>query len=141
MKTQEIFKQIITTFNEQNIDEMVKFFTKDISICGTGRNHYMCNDQETRNKMIRFWQEDVKLDIRSQVLIQSFISEENNSTWQTAFCKMIVTTGDETRAFDNLRITMIFKEEDGETKVAHIHSSFPDYRIEEGTHYPTWETF
>jgi len=141
MQTKEIFKQVMECFNNYDLECLLKLFSKDVNIWGTGTRGHINNIVEAREKFQAAWEIDKKQNVRSNVLIQSFIDNEENLYWQAAICKMIVTIGDEKRAFDNFRVTMIFKEEDGKTKIAHIHSSFPDFRIEEGTNYPTWEIF
>jgi len=127
METRDFCMEMLKNYNERNLSNLLSFFSDDITFWGIGTDNFVEGLDDLKNLFIANWEKATQ----SIIYIQSLIAEEereNNLSWLTVKGKMVITIEEESRAFDNLRITILTERKGDDTKIIHLHASFPDFR-------------
>jgi len=137
MKPETIFELGQEYYNNSDLTALLNLFSKDIIVWGHSITNVIKGLDNIEKIMNKIWDRSIK----SEIYIKSFVPKKTNSDWFALICKVIVTEQNKSKVFDNLRVTIILKKEDGQNKISHIHASFPDFRTEKGSCHPSWEIF
>lgn len=128
-----IFNQFCEKYKNRDLGSLLKLFTKDINLWGSGIDEYRVGLKQVEEQLKRDWSQSDKTIIE----VISFVSAPSNALWAAAVCNAKVTIAGKEHIFEHLRGTIILEKEEGVWKIAHMHASFPDYRNAENHSFPT----
>jgi len=129
---QEIFESFCEYYNNRKLEQIVDLFTINTNLWGTAEDEYIAGREGVKKQLERDWRQSEK----SEIHIKSFVPAVDNAMWAAAICKAKITLNGKEHVFDHLRGTIILKKEKTTWRIAHMHSSFPDYRNVEGNSFP-----
>ncbi len=131
-KAVQILEQFCYAYNGRNITALLKLFTKDCNVWGTGIDEYRVGLKALEEQMQRDWSQSDKAEVH----IVSLVPSSKDATWAAGVCKALVTIEGKEHVFNDFRGTIVIHKENGDWKISHMHTSFPDYRHGAGESFP-----
>jgi ketosteroid isomerase-like protein len=128
----KLFTQFCEGYKKRDLTGLLKLFTQDSNMWGTGLDEYRVGIKQIEEQLKRDWSQSDKGEIE----VVSFVPAEEDATWAAAVCNAHLTVNGQTHLFEDLRGTIIVKEENGTWKISHMHASFPDFRNPEANSFP-----
>lgn len=128
----KLFIQFCENYKKRDLPALLKLFTADTNMWGTGLDEYRVGIKEVEEQLKRDWRQSDKGEIE----VISFVPADEDATWAAAVCKAHLTMEGKDYNFDDLRGTIIVRKEQGEWKISHMHASFPDFRNPEANSFP-----
>ncbi|MGV2432397.1 MAG UNVERIFIED_CONTAM: nuclear transport factor 2 family protein [Rickettsiaceae bacterium] len=130
---QQILEKFCTFYSNRDLASILKLFTNDATIWGTGIDEYRVGLKEIEEQFKRDWSQS---DSGKIVISSHMHSSKDAKTWGSVICKASVTIDGIVHQLENLRGTIILEEdEDGEMKIVHLHTSIPDERQAVGSSF------
>jgi ketosteroid isomerase-like protein len=121
---QKLFMQFCEGYKKRDINALLKLFTQDSNMWGTGVDEYRVGLKSIEEQLQRDWRQSDTGEIE----VMSFVPTEENASWAAAVCNAHLSLNGKSNVFADLRGTIIVKQEDGIWKISHMHASFPDFR-------------
>ena len=132
---EHMLMQFCGGYKKRDLPSLLCLFTKKATLWGTGIDEYREGLYQIEEQILRDWQQSDSGEIR----VVSFASTPQNALWTAAMCETMIVVAGKTYYFEDLRGTIIAEQEEGSWKIAHMHSSFPDYRNPEDNSFPIQE--
>lgn len=129
---EQLFNKFCQGYKNRDLAALLKLFTKNINMWGTGLDEYRVGLKQVEEQLKRDWSQSEK----SEIEVVSFVPTSNEFLWVGAICNAKITVDGREHIFEHLRGTLIVEEENGEWKISHMHASFPDYRNAENGSFP-----
>lgn len=129
---QEILESFCEGYNHRNLKQTLALFTFNANIWGTAEEEYITGRENMRKQLERDWSQSEK----SEIHVKLFVPTAGNTTWAAAICQAKITLHGKEHIFDHLRGTIIIEKEENMWRIAHMHSSFPDYRNASNNSFP-----
>ena len=129
----ELLKQFCAVYTQRDLPALLEMFTQNCNVWGTAEDEYRVGLKQLEEQFKRDWQQSEHCEIKPV----SFVPTSSSATWGAGICKALITIGQVQYVFEHLRGTVIIEKEKGIWKIAHMHSSFPDYRNLTGKSFPT----
>tara|TARA_B100000949_G_C13843721_1_gene269727 strand:- start:5 stop:430 length:426 start_codon:yes stop_codon:yes gene_type:complete len=129
----ELLQQFCDFYKERNLDGILSLLSTDVNMWGTGIDECRKGLDECKSQLLRDWSQSEY----GQIIIDSFANFEDDACWAAAICHAIVKINGTEHKFEHLRGTITIKNENGHWKIRHMHSSFPDYRNNEASSFPS----
>lgn len=131
---QQLLEQYIDAYKQRDLSKILSLFTQDCTLWGTAIDEYRVGLKELESQHNRDWQQSTQAEIQ----VVSFVPTPYDLPFAAAICRAIVTINGEKNVFEDLRGSIVIKEEeDNVWKIFHMHASFPDYRNHENSSFPT----
>ncbi len=129
---EKLFKQFCEGYNHRDLAGLLKLFTVDINMWGSGIDEYRVGLKQVEEQLQRDWLQSEKSDIT----VVSFVPTVADAPWAAAVCHATVTIDGQAHFFEHLRGTIVIAKENGTWKISHMHTSFPDVRNAENESFP-----
>jgi hypothetical protein len=129
---QQILLKFCEGYKKRDLAGLLKLFTKNTNMWGTGLDEYRVGLKQVEEQFKRDWKQSEKGEIE----LVSFVPAADDAFWAAAIFTGKVTVNGEQHIFKDLRGTIIIENDDGEWKISHMHSSFPDFRNPENGSFP-----
>lgn len=129
---EQLFSQFCEEYKNRDLAAIMKLFTKNINMWGSGIDEYRVGLQQVEMQLKRDWAQSEK----SEIEIVSFVPTPTTALWTAALCNAKIKIEGEEHIFPHLRGTLIIEKEEGVWKISHVHASFPDYRNAENGSFP-----
>lgn len=129
---EQLFQQFCAGYNNRDLNALLKLFTKNINMWGSGLDEYRVGLKQVEEQLRRDWSQSEKSEIEAV----SFVPTPRDALWLAVICNAKITLAGKEHLFPHLRGTLILEKEEGSWKIAHMHTSFPDYRNAENSSFP-----
>jgi len=130
---EQIFNEFCELYKKRNLCGLLRLFTKNTNVWGSGLDEYRIGLKEIESQFKRDWSQSEQAAIE----VVSFVPASQSASWVAAICNARITIDGKEYLFEHLRGTIVIEKEDGMWKIAHMHSSFPDFRNSDNASFPT----
>lgn len=129
---QQLLNKFIEGYNSRNMEFTLSLFKDDFTGWGSAKDEYFEGKTAMETQLHRDWSQSEFGEITV-----NFFAPNNNDNWAAADCSVKLIVAGQEMFVEHLRGSIFADNSDGEWKIAHFHSSFPDYRNEEGNSFPS----
>lgn len=127
-----LFKQFCHAYKKRDLAAVLKLFSPDIHMWGSGADEYRVGLAEVESQLQRDWSQSDE----AEICIEAFIPTHPAALWTAACCSAKVVIGGVEHIMEQLRGTLVVKKVQHEWKITHMHASFPDPRNAENSSFP-----
>jgi len=131
-KLSQLFHAFCQAYQARDLDKALSLFTTDTMMVGSAIDEERHGLSACREQFERDWSQSEKGEIH----IESMVMGSDDDLWAYATTTARVTIDGEMHSLENLRGSIVAKEENGELKISHMHCSFPDVRNPEANSFP-----
>ena len=129
LRAEELLKKYITLYEKQDLEGILKLFSKDINLWGTGIDEYRRGLLEAEMQIKRDWEQAKVKEITTMSIISP------NPTSAAGIFKVDLEIEGKQSIIDNIRLTIVTNFEDRKLKIFHLHVSVPDSKQAEGNSF------
>lgn len=128
----QLMKAFCEQYAKRDMHAMLNLFTKDCHIWGTALDEHRTGHIQLKEQMARDWQQsdEGKLEMISTIPVPI------DAPFAAGIFKAHIRIQDQMHVFENLRGTIVLAREGDDWKIAHMHTSFPDFRNPTGESFP-----
>ena len=130
--SEKLFKNFCAGYKNRDLPYLLSLFTKNATLWGTGIDEYRYGLKALETQLIRAWSQSEQ----SEIDIINFNPTPEHAFWASANCSAKLWIDGQHYILEHLRITICIDEEDHAWKIAHMHASFPDFRIPRNASFP-----
>ncbi|MFI4983918.1 MAG: nuclear transport factor 2 family protein [Rickettsiales bacterium] len=129
---QQLLTQFINGYNARDMQTTLGLFKEDFSGWGSAKDEYWLGKSAMETQLARDWSQAEFGEI-----IVNFFAPNSNDNWAAADCSVKLVVSGQALYVEHLRGSIVADNTEGEWKIAHFHTSFPDARNEDGSSFPS----
>lgn len=130
----DLLEKFCEAYNNRDLNGIINLFSKRTHLWGTGKDECRSGIFEVETQIKRDWAQTEKGKI---VLQSSILNSNEDPFWAAGIYRVEFEQFGKKDTYADLRLTIILTNENQTFKIAHMHASVPDIRLNDGESFPS----